>query len=225
MKKAALIFLSFLSLLGCGDDVEFNTPAFQANKNYELWRATSFNSAPAVLGGISITAGINGEVMTFSLPSSSVNTYLFNTTSSSRAEFIDFEDTEYSTINLADPDVSLYPETGEVNITESTSGYISGTFRFIAYSADGLKSIGFNEGEFYRIPVTGGQVATEQPTCQQVTIALATASTNFSEVAQGDDQYTARCNEYRTALLAAIEFCGDSTGAFQAIIDGLGDCN
>lgn len=225
MKKVAIILLTFFAVLSCGDDVEFNTPGFQANKNYDLWRATSFSSTPDVTGGLTITAGINGEFMTLSLRASAVNTYVLDTLSISRATFVDFEDVEYSTSNSPDDSVSLYPEIGEVIITESTSSFVSGTFRFIAFSQDGLKSIGFNEGEFYRIPITGGGVITNPLTCQQATANLSTATTNFSEVMPGDDQYSARCNAYKAALQEALTACGDTTGAFQALIDGLGDCN
>ena len=71
--------------------------------------------------------------------------------------FTDFESTDYSTSNSPDPSVSLYPVIGRlVYIMNSTPEYVSGTFRFIAFTADGLIYVGFNEGVFYRVPITGG---------------------------------------------------------------------
>ena len=52
-----------------------------------------------------------------------------------------------------DPSVTIYPEIGEIVITESTPGTLSGTFRFNAFTSDGLNSVGFNEGVFYRVSI------------------------------------------------------------------------
>ena len=223
MKKITLLFLTLLTILSCGDEVEFNTPGFSGNKNYNLWRATYYN-AVVNNGKLNITAGNNSEEMRIQLSSPAAGTYLLTDTSFSKADFTDFEVIEYSTSNPPDPSVSLYPEIGEVIITESTSTYITGTFRFIAFTADGLKSVGFNEGDFYRIPISGG-TNSGNLTCQQATTNLATATTNYAEVAPGDAQYTARCTAYKTALQQAITACGDTNGAFQTIINSLGDCN
>lgn len=224
MKKIALLFLTLLTLYSCGDDLQFNTPGFSGNKNYNLWRATYYNGVVAN-GKLNITAGNNSEEMKFKLSSPSIGTYLLTTTSFSNANFRDFEEIEYSTSNPPDPSVSLYPEIGEVIITESTPEYVTGTFRFIAFTADGLNSVGFNEGDFYRIPLSGGIDPGNTLTCEQATTNLATASANFAEVVAGDAQYAARCNAYKTALQQAIVACEDQNGAFQSILDGLGDCN
>ncbi|MCK7589135.1 DUF6252 family protein [Subsaxibacter sp. CAU 1640] len=224
MKKIALLFLTLLTIWSCGDEVEFNTPGFSGNKNYNLWRATYF-SAFIQNGNLKIIAGNNNEEMSFYLSSSNANTYVLSDTSASRADFVDFEDIEYSTSNPPDPSVSLYPEIGQVEITESTASYVTGTFRFIAFTDDGLQSVGFNEGDFYRIPINGGGGTGSNVSCQQATNTLATAQANYAEVMPGDDNYTARCNAYKAALQQAKASCGDDTGAFQAIIDSLGDCN
>lgn len=229
MRKIALLCITLVTLLSCGDDVEFNTPGFQGNKNYNLWRATfysaTFIDSSADNGGVIISAGNNNEKMMFKVSSANVGTYVLTPTSFSRADFTDFDELEYSTANPPDPSVSLYPEIGELKITESTSSYISGTFRFIAFSADGLKSVGFNEGLFYRVPINGNSTSNPTLTCEQATTNLATAAANFVEVQPGDSQYTPRCNAYKTALQQAITACGDQSGAFQAIIDSLGDCS
>mgnify|MGYP000601523615 CR=1 FL=1 len=224
MKKIALLFLTLLTIWSCGDEVEFNSPGLSGNKNYNLWRATYFN-AFVEGGNLTIIAGNNNERMSFFLPSLNANTYQLSDTSVASVDFVDFEDIEYSTSNSPDPSVSLYPEIGEVRITESSPGYVTGTFRFIAFTEDGLQSVGFNEGDFYRIPITGGSSTGNTMSCQQATNSLATAQSNFATVMPGDDEYTTRCNAYKTALQQVIASCGDPGGAFQATIDGLGDCN
>lgn len=142
-------------LASCGDEVEFSTPAFQANKNYELWRAKYFNASLNEGGGVTITAGNNIETFTIVLPSSNPGTYLVSDTSAGRADFVDFSQTEYSTANTPDPSVTVYPEVGEIIIEnfDTANNTITGTFRFIAFSSDGLESVGFNEGVFYKIRV------------------------------------------------------------------------
>lgn len=225
MRKIATLLIAVLTLVSCGDEVEFSTPALQGNKNYELWRAEFFNASIGQNGVLTITGGNNIEDISFVLPSANTGTYLLSDTSAGRADFVDFNGVAYSTANTPDPSVTLYPEIGEVEITESTAGYVTGTFRFIAFTANGLNSVGFNEGIFYRVPFAGGNNSGNNGNCQDATQALAVAAGNFSEVSQGDPDYTARCNAYKTALEDAIDACGDEEGVFQAIIDALGNCN
>ena len=221
MKKIALLFLTLLTIWSCGDEVEFNTPGFSGNKNYNLWRATYFGANISEDGSITITAGNSNEQLRLVVSEISNDTIDLTTSSFAKAEFTDFEGYEYSTSNPPDPSVSLYPEIGKLFFTESPASTFSGEFKFIAFTEDGLRSVGFNEGVFYRIPLNSGGGSS----CQQATNSLATAQANYAEVMPGDDNYTARCNAYKAALQQAKASCGDETGAFQAIIDSLGDCN
>jgi hypothetical protein len=225
MRKIATLLIAVLTLVSCGDEVEFSTPALQGNKNYELWRAEFFNAALDVDGQLTITGGNNIEEISFVLPSANVGTYLLSDTSAGRADFVDFNGVGYSTANTPDPSVTLYPEIGEVEITESVAGYVTGTFRFIAFTADGLQSVGFNEGIFYRVPFAGGNGSGNNANCQDATQDLALAAAAFSEVSEGDPEYTTRCNAYKAALEDVIDACGDEEGTWQAIIDALGDCS
>lgn len=225
MRKIATLLIAVLTLVSCGDEVEFSTPALQGNKNYELWRAEFFNATLGQGGQLTIVGGNNIEDISFVLPSANVGTYLLSDTSAGRADFVDFNGVEYSTANTPDPSVTLYPEIGEVEITESVAGYVTGTFRFIAFTDDGLNSVGFNEGIFYRVPFAGGNGSGNNGNCQTTTQALALAAGNFSEVSQGDPEYTTRCNAYKQALENQIDACGDPEGIYQAIIDALGNCN
>ena len=228
MKKIALLFLTSLILWSCGDEVEFSTPGFQGNKNYNLWRATYFGATIATDGSVTITAGNNNEEVRFVVPEISNDTIDLTATSFAKAEFTDFEGIEYSTSNAPDPSVSLYPEIGKLLFIESQAGTLSGKFRFIAYTDDGMRSVGFSGIEdcfFYRIPINNGNTSGGSASCQEATANLATASTNFNEVQPGDAQYTTRCTAYRTALEQMIEVCGDPNGVYQTMIDALQDCN
>jgi len=58
--------------------------------------------------------------------------------------------------------------------------------------------------------------------CETAITASAEAATKFNDA--NNENYTQLCSDYKSALEAQIEACGDSNGKFQAIIDNLGDC-
>ena len=75
------------------------------------------------------------------------------------AIYVDTNGTVFSTKNVPDPNISIFPKFGEINIENvdnENPRNISGTFWFYAYTEDGLNSINFNEGVFYKIPLLGG---------------------------------------------------------------------
>lgn len=58
--------------------------------------------------------------------------------------------------------------------------------------------------------------------CEETTVALATASLNF--IGATDANYPELCNAYKIALLNQINACGDADGSLEVVYDGLGDC-
>ncbi len=58
--------------------------------------------------------------------------------------------------------------------------------------------------------------------CDDAVSATLEAGVAFS--AATDENYTDLCTDYKAALEAQIESCGDDTGNLQALIDDLGDC-
>jgi hypothetical protein len=58
--------------------------------------------------------------------------------------------------------------------------------------------------------------------CEAAIVASTEAAAEFS--AATDENYTSLCSDYKAALEAQIDACGDPDGELQAIIDGLGDC-
>ena len=153
MKKIALLLITLVTLSSCGDDVQFNSPALQGNKNYQLWRASYFDAMLSEGGSLTIQAGNNNETMTFMLSSLQEGTYTLSDMSVSKIDFVDFENISYSTSNTPDPEGNLYPEIGQVVISSIENNTITGSFRFIAFTEDGMNSVGFNEGIFYKVPV------------------------------------------------------------------------
>lgn len=160
MKKLALLLLTVLTLLGCGDEVEFNTPAIQGNKDGNLWRAQSY-AADIDFGGFLIEGRNNSGTLQLVTTADTRGTFELGGQSRNVAIFKDFDGTVYSTANAPDPSLSLYAAGGQIiveDIINSSPKTIEGTFWFHAYTADGLRTLNFNEGVFYRVPLLGGLV-------------------------------------------------------------------
>ena len=59
--------------------------------------------------------------------------------------------------------------------------------------------------------------------CEDATTATASAAQAYNNAT--DAEMAAKCVAYKVALEAQIAACGDTSGALQLIIDGLGDCS
>ncbi len=160
MKKTALILLVFISIFNCADNIEFNTPAIQGNKDGNLWRAQSY-VADIDFGGWLIEGRNNSGTLQLVTTADTRGTFSVGGQSANVAIFKDFDGTVYSTANAPDPSLSLYPADGEIivqDILNTETKTIIGTFWFHAYTADGLRTLTFNEGVFYKVPIVGGLV-------------------------------------------------------------------
>ncbi len=227
MKKNALLFLTTLLLWSCGNEIEFNSPAIQGNKDGNLWRA-EYYSSDIDYGGFLIEGGNNIETLQLVTLHDSPGTYNLGGESPSVAIFRDFNGVVYSTANAPHPSVSLYPADGQIIVEEvenTTPKKITGTFRFNAYTEDGLNTVNFNEGVFYKVPLVGGLVAIDNGNiCLQATEQVVVAQSNYNATDTSMPNYTDVCNAYKQALIAKISACGDSSGSIQAVVDALGTC-
>lgn len=227
MRNIATLLLTFLLLTACGDETKFSTPAMQGNKDGDLWRAL-FYSADIDFGGFIIEGGNNVETLQLITLNDLPGTYNLGGSSASVAVFRDASGRVYSTANAPDPSVSVYPSDGTI-IIESVSStepkLISGKFNFNAYTADGLHTVNFNEGDFYKVPLLGGLTAIDTTnSCLQATLQLQVAQSNYEATDTTMPDYTSVCNAYKLALNASIAACGDASGVLQVIVDSLGDC-
>lgn len=225
MKKTALILLTFLSVFSCGNDIEFNSPALQGNKDGNLWRA-KFYSADIDFGGFIIEGGNNYERVQLITSDDAPGTFSLGGDSTSEAIYIDGQGVVYSTANAPDPSLQLYPADGQIiveDVENTTPKTVTGTFWFNAFTADGLQRVNFNEGVFYKVPLVGGLVS-DGSDCLEATQASATAAQNYVATDPSMPDYAELCNAYKTALIAQMDVCGDSSGTIQMIIDSLGDC-
>ena len=163
MKKFALMFLTLLTMWSCGDEIEFNTPAVQGNKDGDLWRATTF-AADIDFGGFLVQGVNNSGTLQLVTTADTRGTFELGGTSGNVAIYKDFNGEVFSTENDPDPSLSLYPVEGQIiveDIDNSVPKNITGRFWFYAYTADGLKTVNFNEGVFYKIPLVGGLIQIE----------------------------------------------------------------
>lgn len=232
MKKLILLSLVFLTVFSCGDEVEFNSPAFQGDRENALWRATSFTASIETNGFLTITGSNNYERVNLKVPSVSENIFIVGQTDFMEAQYLDGFGTTYSTNNRPDESVSIYPELGEIIISEIdlVNKTFTGTYRFLAFDEDGLNSIGFTNGIFYKVPLISGDIPTNPIICADVEIAAeaaeiayeATFATSLDFVISAD--YALACSNYKDALISQLGYCGDSDGTIQTKIDELGDC-
>ncbi|MUU78628.1 DUF6252 family protein [Winogradskyella endarachnes] len=232
MKKIILLSLVFLTVFSCGDEVEFNSPAFQGDRENELWRASSFSASIDTNGFLTITGSNNYETVNLNVPTVSENTFVVGEVDLMEAEYIDAFGEVYSTNNTPDESVSVYPELGEIVISEidMVNKTFTGTYRFLAFDEDGLSSIGFTNGIFYKVPLISGDIPTNPIVCADVedlaSDALIAYEATFSpslDFVSSEDFATA-CANYMDALYTQQGYCGDPDGAIQALIDELGDC-
>jgi hypothetical protein len=160
MKKLhLLLILTIVSIFSCSDQIEFNSPAIQGNKDGEIWKAI-YQAADIDFGGLVIEGGNNIETLLFVTVNDNRGTYVFGPGTSNEARFTDANGVVYSTKNEPDPSFSVYPSDGQIVIqsfdNNATPKTLTGTFWFNAYTSDGLKRINFNKGHVYRVPLVGG---------------------------------------------------------------------
>jgi hypothetical protein len=153
LKSIFFLVLGILSVSSCSDDVEFSNPAFQGDRNNQLWRADSFRAELTDTGELIITGTNNIETVRLILPNSNTTSYELGDTSSAKAEYIDGFGAVFSTANTADESVTIYPERGEITITEkdASRGTFTGEFRFIAFDDEGFNPVGFSNGLFLKV--------------------------------------------------------------------------
>ncbi len=228
MKKLWMAVISVFLLSGCQEDLQDNTPALEGIKDgVTLWRAIS-PVADIDAGALIVQGNNNSEVLTLVATNDNVGTYFLGGNFQAEARFVDAQGVTYSTLNPPDPSVSIYSADGEIVIEdfENSTNTVTGTFKFNAFTADGLRSVNFIEGVFYQIPLTGGIVVIGGGTsCQNAQIAVTAAAADFAATDMTMPNYTSLCDAYKNALTVQIFSCGDSSGALQALIDSLGDCS
>lgn len=221
MKKIFILTVAALLMYSCGDDVEFNTPALQGDKDGSLWKAEYFSGSINDSGKLILSGGLGQEQVILELNDTNVGTYTLGENSSNVARFINAAQVEYATSNEPDETVQLYPADGEIVVEayNVSSNTITGTFWFNAFTETGLGKVNFSQGNFYRIPLTG--TGSTVVSCDDAVAASQAAQTTYEATATSSTDYIANCNSYKQTLMQQIISCGDDNNILQNIIDGL----
>jgi len=124
MKRFLPLFIIALAFSSCQEDVKFNNPGFQAQKDDVFWRANDARAYVDGTGKLRIEALTQYEVLTLNTSSANVGTYVLGTTNANNSAtytstFNDVE-LEYGTIAVPGP-------VSAINLIVGGSGYSSGT--------------------------------------------------------------------------------------------------
>lgn len=230
MKKLMVLVLAMVTLLSCGDETEFKSPSFEAKKDGNLFVAVTYQAGIVDNGQLVITGTDNYDTVTLVVNSLSPGVYDVED-DNAYATHLDINGMLWSTQNTPDPEVQAYPANGIIDIKEVNleEAYVSGEFYFNAYNSSGMTTVNFNEGFFFRVPLTGAVVAnpdtptTPDTSCQTAEADAQVTGQNLAVSDPTDPGYEAVCNAHMQALIAQKNACGDPSGSIQAEIDAL-DC-
>ena len=157
MKKILVGIALSILLVSCSDQVRFNNPAMEGQKDNLFWRAASSRATLQSNNSLKIEGFTEFETLTLVTTSVNVKTYPLGVNDEVKASFETTKPGEekfFSTgTNSGD---------GQIEITEfdPTNNTISGNFRFNAEKRlenlpDG-EMLNFKQGVFYKIPIYKG---------------------------------------------------------------------
>lgn len=160
MKKFLSLLVLVTALVSCEEDIKFNNPAVQGVKDNELWKATTYD-AKKTGNSIIINAHRGGELetLTFTLtaaaPGSVHNLGLDNLNTAGYSYNIDGISETFTTgAGVGNGRVTIMGEDDNNINGTGGKGYISGSFYFNAYTSDESNVVNFQQGVFYRVPLT-----------------------------------------------------------------------
>lgn len=152
MKKIIFILALSLGLMACENDVKFNNPAFEAEKNYTApWKANEF-SASVNQGVIVITATDGVETLVLRTAAYDFGgKYEMGIIESNRAKLVQvFEDGKQNIFETGVNVGSGYIEYAPIE--DQVPGTITGKF-VLSLKGEKDASVTFQKGVFYRVPM------------------------------------------------------------------------
>ncbi|MDD5150906.1 MAG: DUF6252 family protein [Flavobacterium sp.] len=154
MKKQFLYIIVLFAFISCQEDVKFNNPAFEGQKDNVFWRA--IDAKATLVGGSLIIEGYTrNEKLTLKTTSTNPGTYFLGTGVLNTVVYV-----------LTDTDGTITFSTGfgigegQIVITEYDvlNNTITGTFKFNAANVYNNPLAGpnlnFQYGHFYKVPVS-----------------------------------------------------------------------
>jgi hypothetical protein len=155
MKKQLLYIFLFFAFISCQEEIKFNNPSFEGQKDNVFWRAVDSKAILAADGSLSIEGYTRNEKLTLKITSTTAQTYVLGTSTSKMATYVLTNangTVTYSTgIGIGEGQIVI-ENYDAVNKT------VTGTFKFNAEntSNDPLAEpiLNFQYGRFYKVPVT-----------------------------------------------------------------------
>lgn len=156
MKKQFLYLFLFFAFISCQEEVKFNNPSFEGQKDNVFWRAIDYKAFLAINGSLSIEGYTRNEKLTLKTTSTAAQTYPLGTSDSKTATYVLTD--AIGTITFA---TGIGIGEGQIVIEEydAVNMTVSGTFKFNAENIYNNPLAGpilnFQYGRFYKIPVMG----------------------------------------------------------------------
>jgi len=154
MKKQFLYVFLLFAFISCQEDVKFNNPSFQGQKDNVFWRAVDSKAILAQDGSLSIEGLTRNEKLTLKTTSTDKGNYFLGTGILNTATYV-LTDASGTTTFYA----GLTTGEGQIVITEydDVNKTVSGTFKFNAENMGNNPLAGpilnFQYGVFYKVPV------------------------------------------------------------------------
>lgn len=123
MKKLLSLIAVTVLFTSCQEDIQTNTPAFQANFNNAEWRANDARVSIDESGALSITAYTEYETIVLETSSSNLGTYILGTSNTDNFASYDFDSPDFS--NSYDSRVYPGPAFKLSAIQNAGTGYIA----------------------------------------------------------------------------------------------------
>ena len=142
-----------MAFSSCEEDVQFNTPAVQALKDNELWKATEYKAI--IVGGALTIEATNGfeTVVLKTVSSTPGMSFQLGVNESNKATYsLEADGLSYNYQTGTDMGNGLIEISDNPNETDITKGYITGTFRFNA-ADESDELVNFQNGFFYKVPI------------------------------------------------------------------------
>ena len=126
-------FFLLFAFVSCQQDVKFNNPSFQGQKDNVFWRAIDYKAILAADGSLSIEGFTRNEKLTLNVNSTNIGNYFLGIDNLNTATYV-LTDTS-GTITFA---TGFGVGQGQIVITEydTLNKTVSGTFKFNAENVD-----------------------------------------------------------------------------------------
>ena len=149
MKKLVLYILLLFAFVSCQEEVKFNNPSFQGQKDNVFWRAID-SKATLSNNVLTIEAYTRNEKVTLKTNSKDFGPYPLG---------IDNLNTATYFIDDVSPKITFKTGTnkgdGEIVIEkyDAVNNTVTGTFRFNSKNEIDGSAINFQQGVFYKVPI------------------------------------------------------------------------